>query len=562
MNEQGNEHDRSSEINESRKPSRGKKILLWIAGIACVCAVVVGSVLLYIAKHAEPILRKRVIDTLAARFNSPVELDEFHIVVANGFGVTGRGLRIQYIVRPNEQGMDRTEPMLSVEEFSFRTNFHGLLESPMRVGDVHVKGLHILLPPKEERAGKLLANAQNDPTKQKSPPKESIIVDRILVDDVVLLLETNKPNKVPLDFEISHIVLKDVGRTRPFDYTATLVNPKPIGDIAAHGHFGPWDSDGPRDTPLDGVYSFDHADLNTIKGIGGMLSSKGSFGGSLGNISADGETDTPNFSLDVSNHPVPLHTKYHAIIDGTSGDVLLQPVQAWMLHSYFVCVGHVVKSNDPKGHDIALDVNMPKARIEDMLQLGVKTSPALMRGALTMKTKLHIPAGDVPVSKKIELSGGHFEIRNAVFTSDKIQTKIDTLSMRAQGKPGQANKDDADDVTSSMKGAFRLGHSTIDISDLLYTLPGAQVYVDGEYSLNGQVFDFHGKVRTKAKVSQMTTSWKSWLLKPVDPFFKKNGAGAEVPFKITGTKDEPHFGLELKQKKEDQKDTSKLPAPK
>jgi len=43
----------------------------------------------------------------------------------------------------------------------------------------------------------------------------------------------------------------------------------------------------------------------------------------------------------------------------------------------------------------------------------------------------------------------------------------------------------------------------------------------------------------------MTTGWKSILLKPVDPFFHKHGAGAEVPFKITGTRNEPHFGLDL-----------------
>jgi hypothetical protein len=43
----------------------------------------------------------------------------------------------------------------------------------------------------------------------------------------------------------------------------------------------------------------------------------------------------------------------------------------------------------------------------------------------------------------------------------------------------------------------------------------------------------------------MTTGWKSLLLKAVDPFFKKDGAGAVLPIKITGTKSDPHFGLNL-----------------
>ena len=67
----------------------------------------------------------------------------------------------------------------------------------------------------------------------------------------------------------------------------------------------------------------------------------------------------------------------------------------------------------------------------------------------------------------------------------------------------------------------------------------------GEYGLDGQTFDFRGEARLDAKLSQMTTGWKSILLKPVDPFFSKNGAGTEVPIRITGTESEPHFGLDF-----------------
>jgi hypothetical protein len=77
-------------------------------------------------------------------------------------------------------------------------------------------------------------------------------------------------------------------------------------------------------------------------------------------------------------------------------------------------------------------------------------------------------------------------------------------------------------------------------------MPGADVNLVGVYSLNGEQFEFTGKVRTKAELSQMVASrWKSWMLKPVDPFFKKNGAGAEIPVKVSGTKSAPKFGLDL-----------------
>jgi hypothetical protein len=46
----------------------------------------------------------------------------------------------------------------------------------------------------------------------------------------------------------------------------------------------------------------------------------------------------------------------------------------------------------------------------------------------------------------------------------------------------------------------------------------------------------------------VASKWKSLLLKPVDPFFKKDGAGAEIPVKVTGTKGSPKFGLNLHHK--------------
>jgi hypothetical protein len=98
-------------------------------------------------------------------------------------------------------------------------------------------------------------------------------------------------------------------------------------------------------------------------------------------------------------------------------------------------------------------------------------------------------------------------------------------------------------------GQFVMEGGKLRFSKLEYKLPGATVALTGEYSLDGDRFEFEGKMRTDAKVSQMVASkWKSILLKPVDPFFKKNGAGAEIPVKISGTKSAPKFGLDLRHK--------------
>jgi hypothetical protein len=197
-----------------------------------------------------------------------------------------------------------------------------------------------------------------------------------------------------------------------------------------------------------------------------------------------------------------------------------------------------------KGHVIDLDINVPNGRIQDFLELAVKTKPVVMTGRIQMKTKLHINPGRESVTQKIGLRGG-FTLRQIHFTNPEVEDKVDMLSLRAQGDP-KAAKPGAEDVHSQMVGEFVMGSGRLDFSRLDYTLPGAAVALTGEYTLDGNRFEFTGKVRTDAKVSQMVASkWKSILLKPVDPFFHKNGAGAEIPVKVSGTKSAPKFGLDM-----------------
>jgi AsmA-like C-terminal region len=502
-------------------------MIRWIC--ATLLLIVVAGALManWALKNAEPMLRRRVVQTLSARFNSPVELDSLHIAFKNGVLVTGSGLRILYLAGPTKPDANPgAPPMLTVENFDFTTGLRELLRPTTRVVAVNVQGMQIRIPPRPKQASP-------DNPKRRGQPRWGIAVDKIICTDTKVVLETNKPGKDPLVFNIGSLILKDVGQKKPFNYDAVLVNPKPVGDIHSTGHFGPWQNDNPRDTPLDGSYQFTHVDLSTIKGISGTLSSTGRFAGTLGNITADGVTDTPNFSLDLSNHPVPLHAEFHAIVDGTTGDTTLQPVHAQVLHSTITASGAVTRTPGIPGHHISLDVVIEKGRIEDMLALGVKMTPPLMRGALTSKTHLDIPQGTASVSKKVRMNGT-FEIHGATFNNQSMQQKLDALSKRAQGKPNEANSKEAEVVASTMAGSFSLANAILQVNSLDYQMPGAQLQLDGQYSLASTIFEFHGTVRTEATASQMTTGWKSMLLQPFDSLLKKKGAGLEVPIKITG----------------------------
>jgi hypothetical protein len=166
-----------------------------------------------------------------------------------------------------------------------------------------------------------------------------------------------------------------------------------------------------------------------------------------------------------------------------------------------------------------------------------------------MKTRLSLAPGDASVADRLQLVGT-FQVPRAHFSNEKVQGRLDSLSLRSQGKVKQAQAHDVENVPVDLQGAFTLKDGLLSFSYLHFLVPGTHVDMTGAYTLDGQTFDFRGKAWLDAKVSQMTTGWKSILLKPVDPFFSKNGAGTEVPIKISGTQSAPRFGLDFGRKDE------------
>ena len=521
-------------VHEQLRPSRPLvcSIWLWLGAAAAVAAIALIVAFQVIVHRAHPILKDRVIRTLSAHLDSRVELDQFNVSILNGLKVNGAGLRIF----PNNPAIaSDEEPLIAVDRFVFHADMAGLLLRPMHIGIVYVRGLAITIPPKHGGEPRISAKPK--------PGKADFEFGDIVCQDSRLVIKSSKPDKDPHVFELKRIVLHGLARDTAASYDATLTNAVPPGEIHAVGSFGPWNTDNPGDSNVTGDYTFDRADLNAIQGIGGTLHSIGTFVGQLDQINVKGTVDVPNFSLDTAEHPLPLSTRYTATVDGTSGDTFLHSIDAKLVDSTFTCKGAVVNEKG-KGHIIDLDVDVPAGRMQDFLSLSVKKSRAPMTAIIRTKAHLQIRPGSERVVEKLSLRG-RFELRQIHFTDPVIEDKVDMMSLRAEGKPREA-KPGAPDVTSKMTGFFDAQNGTMKITDLAYELPGATVNLAGLYSLDGKEFNFTGKVRTKAALSNMVASkWKSLLLKPIDPLFKKDGAGGEIPISITGAGDKPHVGLKL-----------------
>jgi hypothetical protein len=471
-------------------------------------------------------------------------------------------------------------PLISLDEFSFHLPLRWNQTKLIHIGEVRLKGLHVRVPPrvkkpdgeKEPSAMSQLAksasgkdsNATTDTQTLDSQPENggkklpSLVVDRIVCDKADLVLETNKPGKLPMHFPIPHLILTNVTPGGAMGYVADILNPKPLGPVHAEGSFGPWITEDPGMSSISGKYHMEKAEMGVFKGIAGLITSDGNFSGNMRNIAVTGTATVPDFRLLHFGTPVPLATRFDARVDGTDGDTWLDKVDATLGHSQFQTSGKVVRvrldanGNETSaqngklvidGHAIDLNVNVAHGQMEDFMRLTSKTGNAMLTGIVATKAHLLIPPGHEQVEERMKLDGT-FTLSSARFASDSVQAKIEQLSLRGQGKPGEIKTADPTLVRSEMQGTFHMANGVIALPDLDYNVPGADIQLKGSYAMSGAL-QFDGTARMEATVSQMVGGWKGLLLKPADRFFKKDGAGTLVPIKISGTRDAPQFGVDF-----------------
>lgn len=499
----------------------------YIAGV--IVGLLAGLILFVFlrTRNIEDRTREWVIGELKQRFNSDVELEQLHVNLPPQMGVEGEGLSIRYHNRRD------LPPMFHVQRFSFNLGILGILRAPRHIAGIYVENMTITIPPRDEN-------------KEPSRPSEknrlpAVIVDEIVCNDTDLVIVPKKEGKDPLDFDIHDLVLKSVGADKPFDFHGNLTNAKPQGEIATRGTFGPWDADEPGDTPVTGTYKFTDADLGPLPGIAGNLSSTGDYHGQLNEIEVEGQTDTPNFSLDPVGHPVPLHTDFSATVNGTDGDTYLHPVRATLGQSLIIAEGSVVRVPAKQGHIIKLNVSASNARIQDILSLAMNSDKPFMTGPAKIKAKLLIPPGKQKVLEKMVLDG-QVGLEDAQWSSPEIRDKLASLSRHAEGQP---ENEEAGSSVSDLHGDFRLEKAVVQFRKLSFGVPGAQLNLEGRYDIGESKLDFNGHLRLQAKLSQTVTGKKSFFLKAVDPFFTKEGAGTLLPITITGTRQAPVLGVSV-----------------
>jgi hypothetical protein len=89
-------------------------------------------------------------------------------------------------------------------------------------------------------------------------------------------------------------------------------------------------------------------------------------------------------------------------------------------------------------------------------------------------------------------------------------------------------------VVSSLEGQVKVRDGVVSTRRLTFEMPGASADLNGSYDLRNGEVHLVGDLKMKSDISHTTTGFKSLLLKPLAPFFKKRHAGAVVPIAVTG----------------------------
>ena len=110
-----------------------------------------------------------------------------------------------------------------------------------------------------------------------------------------------------------------------------------------------------------------------------------------------------------------------------------------------------------KGKTVSLDAVARKGRIEDILKLVMGGKP-ILTGSVDFQSKIEIPSGPQEVLDKLGLDG-QFGLQSANFTSSQLQSRIETLSDRAQGiskKEAEQGQESPETIVSNLRGRFKL----------------------------------------------------------------------------------------------------------
>jgi AsmA-like protein len=491
--------------------SRARRVIPWLL----LSFIILTATGVYFINACWPYRYKNVEPLLNKVFASQIKMDQYHRTYFPNPGFVATGLTLRRNSAPD------VPPIGSASNLIVQGRWTDLLLFRNRVRLVEVGGLHIVLPAKGSRA-----------LREDFPPGSSAdfsgpatVVEQLNIHDAVLDIMRTDGNRY--SFPIHQLLIRNLQQGQTVGYTLDMQNAKPIGRIRSDGNFGPLIPNNLGDTPVSGAFTLSAADLADFHGISGEITTGGRFHGTLAAIEADFASRVPNFAVG-KGRPTSIDATAHSTINGLNANIVLQNTELRIGKTTTRVHGSIVGS--PKVTN--LDIAVTDGRAQDLLRPFLRDDVPIT-GSVWLKSHAYVaPAEQGRKFLQRLRMDGYFDIPAQRLTNRPTAQKLSAFSERARNleKPK-----DQRDILSSLRGRAQIRNGIVFTENLTFQIPGASVDLTGTFNLRGGDVHMLGDLHMQSDISHVTTGYKSMLLKPLIPFFRRDHVGAVVPIAITGS---------------------------
>ncbi len=506
------------------RPSAKIKRRIHATEAITVAAIALAMIVVHLAFFFWPFRYRMVHPLLEQVFQSKVTVTYYHRTYFPHPGFVAEGVTFY------RHGDTRIPPLAKVKRMTVAGQWGMLLFHPHLLYEIRLEDLHVQIPPAGTKArGMDFDNGVVD-TSQSKLKIETICADGTVLDFL-------RHGDSPIRFEFPALQIHDLEAGRPMQFALRVKTPGPQGMVLASGKMGPFRTNSYLTTPLDGTYQLQTADLSHLQGLAGHVQGGGWFSGKFSRIEVEGTAAIPDFRADDANQ-VRLDAQYQAAVNGMTADVQIENAQVKTGTSLITAKGTIAGS--PKR--VAVTFATQGAEMQDLLRIVEKAQPQ-MAGKVNFNATAEFGSGPERFLQRLQLKGD-VALEGMRFVEAKKQQKVDAFSARVSKndeKPGENPRE----ATLAARSETRFDQGTAYFPDIRATLPGADAHLHGTFNLLDTKVHLEGKIALQQGISHATTGWKSMLLKPLSPFFKKKNAGAVVPIQVTGTAAKPKVGADI-----------------
>ena len=397
-----------------------------------------------------------------------------------------------------------------------------------RIQLLDVTGLHIMVP--------ALGSKEN---RQEFPPGSSsdfigpdTKIERLMIHSSEL--DIMRTSGKPLVFPIKQIELLNLHKGEAMTYAVDMLNAFPTGHILARGQMGPIQGKTFSATPLNGDFAIAQMNLHDVGEISGKLDVRGRFKGTLQSMEVQTNGETRDFAVQ-DGKPTPVTGRMSCTLYAENADMAIHSIVLHVGASTIQAQGTIKGS--PKATN--LDIRVDRGRVEDVMRPFLHRQVPIT-GPVSLKAHAYLGPPGFGFVARLRLNGSFFIPAEKV-TDKEVEKNLSDFSRRAQGKQkpneGKETREESSsrDVVSSLAGPAKIENGVASTPHLTFRVPGAQATLAGTYRLHNDEAHLTGDLKMDTDVSHTATGFKSFLLKPLAPFFKKKNKGAVVPIAVTGT---------------------------